>query len=217
MGSFLYRANEQLKILTGKKPKLISMITLILLLVGTVVCLAGATPFDFLPQTVAELMNENIIVRLLVLAAMALTGWFLVMVGPPDEDVKGKLLFKFFANGIFLFLIALGSTLIAMRSAFSEVPMEAIELLPFGLYYILYSLFSLAEDIRGFFAAKRNRSQAKKDFCAQVESNIQHMHRYIRFHTLWWKAQNGDAALPGAIQNLEKSFAHLLKMYKKYK
>lgn len=216
VGSFLCHAKEELDVLMGKKPKLISGITLILLLVGAVVCLAGAMPFAFLPQTVAELMNTSLAVRLVVLAAMALTGWFLVMVGPPNEEVKGNFLFKFFANGIFLFLIAIGSTLIAMRSAFSEVPMKAIELLPFGLYYIIYGLFSLFKDVRFFFEARKNRRQTNKDFCTRVEDNIQHMHRYIRFHTLWWKAQKGDAALPSGIQNLEKSFDHLLKMYKKY-
>lgn len=212
VGSFLSGAQAELETAKRKYP-LISWVTLIILAVGAAVVLAGAAPFDFLPQFLAELMNTSLVVRLVVLAAMALTGWFLVMAGPPEE---GGWLFKFFANGIFLFIVALGSTLMAMRNAFSGEPIEVIELLPFGAYYILYGIFLLFADIICCFATKKASRRAKKDFCALAEQNIPHMHRYIRFHTLWWQKQNPDKPLPGCIQNLQKSMDYLLKMYKKY-
>lgn len=217
VGRFLSRADGDLKFLKGKKPKPVSFITLFLLLVGVVVCLAGAMPFPFLPQTVAELMNTSIGVRLAVLAAMALAGWTLLLFGPVGKEEKGMFFIKILVNGLVILIVAIGSTLIAMRSAFSEVPMEAYELLPFGGYYILCGLFLMVNDICSFFQTLKNIRQTKQAFCTRVEKNIQHLHRYIRFHTLWWKAQNKKAALPDCLRNLERSRDHLLQMYKKYR
>lgn len=211
VGSFLHDAQTDLNTINGKTP-LISRMMLIIFLVGAVVVLAGATPYDFLPQIVAERMNTSFVVRLVVLAAMALTGWYLVMLGPPEK--RG--LFKIFANGLFLLIVAGGSTLIAIHGVIIRAPMEAFELLPFGFYYLVYSIFLLFRDIGRFFSTRWAARRAKKDFCARVEQNIPHMHRYIRFHVLWWQKQNPDKPLPSGIQNLQKSFDHLLKMYKKY-
>ena len=211
VGSFLYYAQKDLEA-AKMKARLFSFMSFFIILVGVAVVLAGAQPFEFLPQFMVELMAEDLMVRIVVLALMALTGWILVMGGPPERGV----LFKFFANGIFLLLIAIGSTLMAMRNVFSDAPIEAISLLPFGAYYILYGIFSLFNDIAAFFRTKKAKRKAKKDFCTRVENNIQHMHRYIRFHTLWWKTLKGDAQVPYGIRNLEESFAHVLKMYEKY-
>lgn len=211
VGSFLYYAQKDLD--TAKmKARLFSFMTLFILFVGVTVVLAGAQPFDFLPQFLVKLVNEDLMVRIVVLGLMALTGWILVMGGPPEKGV----LFKFFANGIFLLLIAIGSTLMAMRNVFSDYPIEAISLLPFGAYYIIYGIFSLFNGIAAFFRTKKAKRKAKKDFCTRVENHIQHMHRYIRFHVLWWKTLNGDAPVPSGIRNLEESFDYVLKMYKKY-
>lgn len=215
-GDFLKSAQAELNTIEKKVP-LIARSTLIVLLVGAVVCLAGAMPFPFLPQIVAELVNTSRIVRLVVLAAMTLTGWYLVMVGPPDKKLKGRFLFKFVSGGIFLLAAAFGSTLITLAYAFSKAPLEYFVLLPFGLYYVLHSLIKILEDMRQFVAAKKAARRAKKEFCAQVERNIESLHRYLRFHILWWQAQFPEVPFPSGIENLEKSFEHLLKKYKLYR
>lgn len=215
VGSFLRNAQQELNTIKRKTP-LLSFITLFILFVGVAVVLAGAQPIDFLPKFMVTLVTEKLWVRLPLLALMALAGWFLAMMGSGIREEKGMILFKIVANGLFLFLVAIGSTLVAMGQAFSGSEIAWYSLLPFGLYYILISLFFVVADIMDFFQKKKAARQAKKDFCARVEKNIQPMHRYIRFHTLWWQKQNPGKPLPGCIRNLQKSFDHLLKMYKKY-
>ena len=215
VGSCLRNAQKELNTIKSKTP-ILSFLTLIPLLVGAAVVLAGAQPIDFLPKFMVTLVTEKLWVRLPLLALMALTGWFLAAVGAGVREEKGMILFKIVANGLFLFLIAVGSTLVAMREAFSESEIAWYTLLPFGLYYILISLFFAVADIKDFFEKKKAVRQAKKDFCVRVEKNIQPLYRYIRFHVLWWQKQNPEHPLPNGIRNLEKSFSHLLDMYRKY-
>lgn len=216
VGACLRNAQKELDTIKRKTPFL-SFLTLFILFVGVAVVLAGAQPIDFLPKFMVTLVTEKLWVRLPLLALMALTGWFLAMMGSEIREEKGMILFKIVANGLFLFLAAIGSTLVAMGQAFSGSEIAWYSLLPFGLYYILISLFFVVADITDFFQKKKAVRQAKEDFCVRVEKNIQPLHRYIRFHVLWWQKQNPGDPLPSGINNLQKSFDHLLKMYQKYK
>lgn len=214
-GEVLKSAKAELDTIEKKVP-LIARSTLVVLLVGILVTLAGAMPFPFLPQFVAELVSTSRIARLAVLLPMSLTGWYLLSVGPPDKNLKGRFLLKFVSGGIFLIAAAFGSTLFAVYYAFSKAPPEYFVLLPFGLYYIIYSLFRAIENMRQRAAAKKAGRKAKKNFCTLVEENIYSLHRYLRFHTLWWQAQKPRKQPCSGIENLQKSFDHLLKKYEEY-
>lgn len=49
-----------------------------------------------------------------------------------------------------------------------------------------------------------------------VEAYINELHRYLRFHILWWKNINPDKPLPTGITELQKSFDYIVEKYNQY-
>lgn len=211
VGEFLAKAKEQLDII-AKKGKFIGML-MWMLLVGAVLLLASAEAVDFLPTFFKELMENDLQVRIIVCGGSVLSAGLLFLLDPlAKAEEKGKRLIKAFSNKVFLAVVAAGAFLLNLRVLFSGPtgPYNPYFLLPFGIFYLLYAViivFNRMIDVR----------RAKKAFCTLVDENIQHMHRYIRFHALWWEAQNPGKEHCSGIRNLQESFDHLVSTYKRYK
>lgn len=212
VGEFLAKAKEQLDFIANKG-RFIGML-IWMLLVGAAVVLASAEALAFLPNFLVKLVENDMQARIIVCGSSVLSAWLLLLLDPvAKKEEKGKFLIKAFSNKVFLFVVAAGAFLLNLRVLFFQGPTGPYNpyfLLPFGIFYLLYAVIIVLNrmiDVR----------RAKKAFCALVDENIQHMHRYIRFHTLWWEAQNPGKEHCYSIQNLQKSFDHMVNAYNKYK
>jgi len=200
-----------------------ALFPLYFLLMGTALILCGGAALPVIPDFLSLLLNNSLPVRLIVLALMVVTA--LLVMGMTkfmmEEDSGAGPLMKLVGNGIVTLLISIGAILVTL-SSFGEI--NPIDLLPFGVYFLLYGACFMLEDAaqrrkqkKALAEAKREAEAQKTEFCKLVEENIQYLHRYIRFHVLWHKSIYGDRGhFRKGIDDLQASFDHLLTMYNRY-
>ena len=78
------------------------------------------------------------------------------------------------------------------------------------------NLLAEADKIKALENAENETISAKLDYCMGVEAYVNELHRYLRFHILWWNNINPDKPLPTGITELKKSFDYILEMYNQY-
>ena len=212
VGDFLAKAKAQLDIIANRGRFLCMLVWM--LVVGAAVVLASAEAIAFLPGFLADLVENNMEARIIVCGSSVLSAGLLLLLDPiVQKEEKGKYLIKAFSNKVFLFAVAAGAFLLNLRVLFFQGPTGPYNpyfLLPFGIFYLLYAVIIL---LNRWISVRR----AKKALCALVDENIQHMHRYLRFHCLWWEAQNPGKEHCYSLQNLQKSFDYLVRTYHKFK
>lgn len=200
-----------------------SVLPLYFLLVGAGLLLCGGAALPVVPDFLSVLLNNSLLLRLIVLALTVITA--LLVMGMTkflmEKDSGVGLLMKLVGNGIVTMLVSIGAVLVAL-SSIGEI--EPFSLLPFGVYFLLYGVCFMLEDAadrkkrkKALAEAKREAEAQKSEFRKLVEENIQYLHRYIRFHVLWYKSvHKKEDNLPAGITALQKSFDHLLKKYQQY-
>ena len=215
-----------------KKGKSLASISFLFTVLGIVLILAGGGSLPVVPDILTVLINTNFWVRrvialltgLLGILVMSMTNFIM------EDDSEDYHFTKIPGNGI----VTLGVCLYSVMSAYSTFTDANIAPFGFailGFYYIFYSICVVMDDkkstlklnkkaeLEKAMALEKAESEtisAKLDYCMGVEAYINELHRYLRFHILWWNDINPDKPLPTGITELKKSFDHILEMYNQY-
>lgn len=125
-----------------------------------------------------------------------------------EEDVLSKFLCSIF----FKIAVAVLSVL-AIVGGFRHTTMMAV---PIMYYYVVITAAMLVDYLIHLLKCTRNQ-KVKKEFCSTYETCAQDMHRYIRYHALWWEHIHPGEALPPSIEQMNRDFDMFSQKYKRFK
>lgn len=80
-----------------------------------------------------------------------------------------------------------------------------------GCYLVLLATI-LLDYVRQLFCCAKN-GKIKKEYRKLYEEYAPVIHRYIRYHVIWWKTEYPGKPMPDCIQNMENQFNYFTKMY----
>lgn len=111
-------------------------------------------------------------------------------------------------------LCAGGLTIIGLlNNLASQVPyMRPI----FLCYYLLVVLAILLDYIRQVIESIKS-AKYRKQFVKNYKELAPMIHRYIRYHAIWWAYENPNAPLPDCIKDMQREFDFNQKLYRKYR
>ena len=221
--------SKPVKIKNGKS---LTSISFLFIVFGLILILAGGGSLPVVPDFLTILINTNFWVRrvialltgLLGILVMSMTNFIM------EDDSEDYHFTKIPGNGIVTLGVCLYSVMSAY-STFSDANIAPIGFAILGLYYIFYSICVVMDDKKSTLklnkkaesekamALEKAESEiisAKLDYCMGVEAYVNELHRYLRFHILWWNNINPDKPLPTGITELKKSFDYILEMYNQY-
>lgn len=216
----------------SSKSKGFSIFSLYFVLLGGVLLLAGGESLPMVPDFLTAIINSSFVARLLVSVPLALTGLLIIFFAGiiMEDDSEFTFLMKLIGNGIVALIAGIGSILCALTNLFMP-PVETFEMIVLGMFYILYGICAVIDEATQQKKANKKKgaaeqakrqaeidlANAKAEFCTLVKEEIYSLHRYLRFHVLWWQTINPKKPLPSGINELQKSFDHIVAMYDKYK
>ena len=215
-----------------KNGKSLTSISFLFIVFGLILILAGGGSLPVVPDFLTVLINTNFWVRrvialltgLLGILVMSMTNFIM------EDDSEDYHFTKIPGNGIVTLGVCLYSVMSAY-STFSDANIAPIGFAILGLYYIFYSICVVMDDKKSTLKlnkkaesekamalekAESETISAKLDYCMGVEAYVNELHRYLRFHILWWNNINPDKPLPTGITELKKSFDYILEMYNQY-
>lgn len=221
--------SKPVKIKNGKS---LTSISFLFIVFGLILILAGGGSLPVVPDFLTILINTNFWVRrvialltgLLGILVMSMTNFIM------EDDSEDYHFTKIPGNGIVTLGVCLYSVMSAY-STFSDANIVPSGFAILGLYYIFYSICVVMDDKKSTLKLnKKAKSEkamalekaeseiisAKLDYCMGVEAYVNELHRYLRFHILWWNNINPDKPLPTGITELKKSFDYILEMYNQY-
>ena len=215
-----------------KNDKSLTSISFLFIVFGLILILAGGGSLPVVPDFLTTLINTNFWVRRVIALLTGLLGILVMsMTNFIMEDNSEDYHFtKIPGNGIVTLGVCLYSVMSAY-STFSDANIAPIGFAILGLYYIFYSICVVMDDKKSTLKlnkkaesekamalekAESETISAKRDYCMGIEAYVNELHRYLRFHILWWNNINPDKPLPTGITELKKSFDYILEMYNQY-
>jgi len=217
-----------------KSPKTshISPISFRFTALGLILLLSGGSALPVVPDFLSFLINNSFWIRRIISLLTGISGILVmsmtkIIMEEASEDFHFT---KIPGNGLVTMAICLCSVMSAY-STFSDANIEPFSFVALGIYYIFYSVCFFIDERKSNLKLKKNAEleikntiekaesetiSAKMDYCMGVEAYINDLHRYIRFHILWWKNINPDKPLPVGISELQKSFDYIVEKYNQY-
>ena len=210
----------------------LASISFLFTVLGLILIVAGGGSLPVVPDFLTVLIKTNFWVRRVIALLIGLLGILVMSMTNfiMEDDSEDYHFTKIPGNGIVTLGVCFYSVMSAY-STFSDANIAPIGFAALGLYYIFYSLCVVMDNKRlnlklnkktesertmALEKAESETISAKLDYCMGVETYINELHRYIRFHILWWNNINPDKPLPSGITELKKSFDYIVEMYNQY-
>ncbi len=216
------------KPIKSKSSSPLSSISFWFTVLGVMFVLAGGSVLPVVPDFLTVLINNNFWVRRIISLLTGLSGILVMSMTKNimDEDTEDYHLTKVPGNGIVTLLICLCSVMLGYTT-FSDARISPLGFAVLGIYYIFYSICVILDDKKLKLKNKKNAEleianieskivSAELDYCMGIEAYINELHKYIRFHILWWNSINPDKPLPSGITELQKTFDYLVEKYNQY-
>lgn len=167
-------------------------------------------PFCFLLSLAAAYMLSTCQdgrLTFLACAVMVISGIVLFFTDF-EEDVLSKWICSIFCK-----IAVAALSVLAIASSLSSSTMIAVPV----MYYYIVAAASMLVDF-GIQLLKQTRNwKTKKAFCKTFEACAQDIHRYVRYHVLWWQHNHPGEVLHPSIESMNRSLEMYTRMYKKYR
>lgn len=121
---------------------------------------------------------------------------------------------KLLMHPIVLIVVGAYTVLIIVDSWSSSLPDYYFKI--FIVYYGLVLVLMLLNYIVQIFKMLGN-GKYKKEFCRLYEKDAEWMHRYVRFHVLWWNVERGTEPMPSRLKDMESEMDYFDRRYKQFK